>query len=262
MRIVSLNINGIKAFYNRLDEDALPSLLRELNPDIIAFQETKATEKDVDYWLSEYVNEYNIFACSNNHKKGYAGVALMIKKGIEPIAVYTQSYKGDNIYYGGRLIAAEFDDFILINVYTLNSGGEKEDYRPEWDRYYIDWVKSINTRNKKLILCGDFNVCYEDIDNYNPVAYFDDYPGMYQFERDGMYQIRTELLVNDIWRDRNPLTQKFTWFSYRGGSYDQNHGWRLDYFLTSPELESRITNCEIRDDLRLSDHHPIILDIV
>lgn len=253
MRLLSININGVKAFYNR---SVLDRILEMYDPDVIAFQETKASEYDTYYWLSEYT-DYKIHTQSSKTKKGYAGVSFMIKKSLPNYSVkFTEL--GDNEYFSGRIIELDIYGFKIVNVYTLNSGN-KEDLRDEWDELFNEYIKSIN--NDNLILCGDFNVCHTDLDYHDPEN-IDTYPGLYIFEKNNFTRLINDNNLVDTFRYFNPELRKYTWFNQRIPShYENNKGWRLDYFLVSKNIINKIHNSLIDDRNKVSDHYMIILDI-
>lgn len=257
MRIVSLNINGMKAFYGR---KVLDSFIIDYNPDIICLQETKCKTSDTGYWLCEY-SDYHVYSSENIKRPGYAGVATMVKKSLNlNTIVSAPELSNINEYFGGRVLVTSFKDLTIVNVYTLNSGSGKEDLRPQWDEIFHAMISNLMKRNKNIVIVGDFNVCYSDLDHYNRSKYYDNYPSCYQFEIDGMKKL-LDLGFTDAWRELNPDIRQYTWFSWRGNAWENNYGWRLDYPLVSNNLKSRVIDSVILDSRKMSDHFPIILDI-
>lgn len=256
MKIVSLNVNGIRAFYNR---GGMTEFMKKFHDyDVICLQENKATPENTEYWLGDYKDQYDIYSESNTNKAGYSGVTTLVKKGVPHEVKYYDTNPLD-YYFGGRIIHVVVNGYDIINCYTLNSGSEKEDLRQQWDKVYLNYLEQVLVNNNKVILVGDFNVCHTVMDHYNREKYYDCYPGCYQFEIDGMDKI-LGLGFEDIWRTRNPNTRQYTWFNPRKPSqWDHNLGWRLDYFLTSKVIYDKVKECNIYDSDKFSDHYAIDL---
>lgn len=254
MNIVSLNINGAKAFYNR---GVMMDFIDRFNPDILCLQETKCSSGFVPYWLQDYDPYYNFYSVSNNSKSGYSGVSILVKKSIHSYnVVIPNNFELESEYYGGRIIGLDFGDTLLLNLYVLNSGSGKEDLRDNWDELFHKYLSTIE--NKNLIITGDFNVCHQDIDNYNREKYYDNYPGCYEFEINNMSKLMKDFNLIDAYRELNPTKRQYTWFNPRiPNQFDNNLGWRLDYFLISKGLDYK--DCLIYDDTKYSDHFPIEL---
>ena len=258
-RILSININGVKAFYNR---GVLPDLLNKYNPDIVALQETKASETDTYYWLSDHAGDYLIVSNESKGKRGYAGVAFMVKKsfiGSNPITIEKPEIDSDDedfMYYAtGRVITIKINGFTIINTYVLNSGSGKEDYRSYYNTWFKNYIKRFESDN--LIVCGDFNVCHKEIDQYNWNNAYDTAPGLYEFEIDDFSELMDKNKLFDSFRELHPTEKKYTWFAYQSKGTFPDKGWRLDYFLVNNM--SFVKNSEILYD-KVSDHYPILLD--
>ena len=157
----------------------------------------------------------------------------------------------------GRIIAAEFDDFYLVNVYTPNSQRElaRLDYRMQWEDAFRAYVKELDEK-KPVIICGDLNVAHKEIDlknfktNHKNAGFTDE-------ERAKM----TELLeagFTDSFRHLYPDKEGiYTWWSYMFKAREKNAGWRIDYFVVSNRLADRISDSLIYTDIMGSDHCPV-----
>ena len=162
MKIISWNVNGIRACLNKGFEDFIYSN----DPDIVCIQETKANEDQVDLNLPEYKQYWN-----SAERKGYSGTLILSKKNIENINYGIGIDKHDK---EGRVITAELENSYLVNVYVPNSGSDRKNplsrlsYRTEeWDVDFLNYLK-ILSKNKPVIACGDFNVAHNEIDLANP----------------------------------------------------------------------------------------------
>lgn len=252
MKLVSFNVNGIRAIMKKdFAQD-----MTNLDPDILCLQETKATEEQVKEALSDF-SGYHIYA-NEADKKGYSGTAVLTKK--KPISV---SYDIDHDQHDreGRVIAVEYDEFILVNVYVPNSGSDlrRLDYRQSWDNDFLNYLKE-HEKKKPVIVCGDFNVAHREIDLARPKPNYNKSAGFMQEEIDGMDAYTGNGLV-DTFRLLHEDEVKYSWWSYRGGARFKNVGWRIDYFLVSKSFTDRIISAEIHNDIMGSDHCPVSIEL-
>lgn len=161
----------------------------------------------------------------------------------------------------GGLSRAEFDRFILVNVYTPNAqrGLTRLDYRVAWEDAFRDYVTGLD-QQKPVIICGDMNVAHEEIDLKNYKTNVGN-AGFTMEERQKM----TELLENgftDSFRHFYPdKTGAYSWWSYMFHARDNNAGWRIDYFLVSNRLVPEMRDSLIYSDIMGSDHCPVGLEI-
>ena len=252
MRLISWNVNGIRAVMKK----DFPASLQTMNPDVLCLQETKAQDDQVVEALAD-INGFHIYT-NSAVKKGYSGTAILSKN--EPVNVFFDIGIEEHDQEG-RVIAAEFKDFILITVYTPNSGSELKrlDYRQRWDADFLDYLKKMEQK-KPLIICGDLNVAHKEIDLARPKANYNKSAGFMQEEIDGIDNIVGADFV-DTFRHSKPEEVKYSWWSYRAGARERNVGWRIDYFLVSPKLTKRIKEADILNDIMGSDHCPVHLEI-
>lgn len=252
MRIISWNVNGIRAIMKKNFMEALT----ELKPDVLCLQETKAQDEQVREALAS-LEGYAIYSNSAS-KKGYSGTAILTR--VPPLEVRYDMGLSEHDDEG-RVISAEFDDFTLVTVYTPNSGSELKrlDYRQDWDRSFLSFVKTLEQK-KPVVLCGDLNVAHREIDLARPKQNYNKSAGFMQAEIDGMdAYCQADLL--DTFRHLHPEEQKYSWWSYRAGARQRNIGWRIDYFLASKTLESRLQSADIYTEIMGSDHCPVALEL-
>ena len=252
MRIISWNVNGIRA---AMKKDFINSLAT-MKPDILCLQETKAQDDQVREALAP-IDGYHIFS-NSAEKKGYSGTAILTKT--EPISV-NFDIGIDEHDLEGRLIALEFDDFFLINVYTPNSGSELKrlKYRQRWDEIFLAYLETMEEK-KPVIVCGDLNVAHKDIDLARPKANYNKNAGYIQEEIDGMDNLCAAGFI-DSFRHVNSDKVKYSWWSYRAGARAKNVGWRIDYILTSAGITSSIKSADIFNDISGSDHCPVMVEL-
>ena len=248
MKILSFNVNGIRAIMQKNFADDM----RNQDPDIICLQETKATVEQVKE-VAGKLDGYHVFA-NEAEKKGYSGTAILTKHNPISVTYYIGHDEHDN---EGRVTCAEFDDFYLITVYVPNSGSEllRLDYRKKWDADFLKYLKNLE-KLKPVVVCGDFNVAHKPIDLARPKENYNKAAGYMQDEIDGMDNFTNNGLI-DTFRFVNGDEVKYSWWSYRAGARQKNIGWRIDYFLVSESIQSRIKDAFILNEVHGSDHCPV-----
>ncbi len=252
MKIVSWNVNGIRAI---IKKDFITSV-KEINPDILCLQETKAQDAEVEKAVSE-LSEYQLFT-NSAVKKGYSSTAILSK--IEPIAV-TNDMSVEEHDQEGRVQCAEYVDFFLVNVYVPNSGQglKRLDYRQKWDKDFRKYLNKLK-KKKPVVVCGDFNVAHQAIDLKNDKSNYNKTSGYTQVEIDGMTRLLNSGFI-DTYRNLHPDKEVYSYWSYRFNARARNTGWRIDYFLVSKNLMNRVEKSEILPDYFGSDHCPVLLEL-
>ena len=246
MKLISWNVNGIRAAYNKGFND----FFDKENADIFCIQETKMQENQVDDNMKELGN-YQYW--NSAEKKGYSGTAVFLKN--KPLNV---TYGSDN---EGRVITCEYENFFFVNCYVPNSKRELErlDYRMEWEDQMREYLISLD-KVKPVIYCGDLNVAHKEIDLKNPNTNHRS-AGFTDEERNKMTNLLDAGFI-DTFRYINPdLTDAYSWWSYMFRSREKNVGWRIDYVIVSDRIKDKIKNVKIYSEILGSDHCPVGLDI-
>ncbi|MCH5322877.1 MAG: exodeoxyribonuclease III [Helicobacter sp.] len=249
MRLISWNVNGLRACMNK----GFMDFFNQIQADIFCIQESKMHKEQADFDFGAYEEYWN-----SAEKKGYSGVVILSK--IKPLGV---CYDMGIAHHDkeGRIITAEYRDFYLVNVYTPNSKRELErlPYRMEWEEDFRAFLKNLE-KTKPVVVCGDLNVAHREIDLKNPKTNHKN-AGFTDEERDKM----TKLLdsgFTDTFRYFYPdLEGAYSWWSYMGKARQNNVGWRIDYFLSSKILDSKLLEAKIYPEIMGSDHCPVGLEI-
>ena len=252
MRIITYNVNGIRAAVKK----GFIDWLKTDPADILCLQEIKANKEDVP---EEDIRSagYDIYSYSAQ-KKGYSGVAVLTK------------IKPDKVEYGngimqsdaeGRVIRLDFGDITLVNAYfpSGTSGEERQGYKYQWLDEFFDYIGKLRAKRKKLIICGDYNICHQAIDIHDPVRN-KNYTGFLPEERAWMDKLFENGFV-DSFRQFNKEPHQYTWWSQFAGARANNKGWRIDYINVTEPLQKSLKHAEIYPHIKHSDHCPVFLEL-
>ncbi|MFH4963557.1 exodeoxyribonuclease III [Gaetbulibacter sp. M235] len=252
MKIISYNVNGIRAAINK----GFLDWLKSANPDMICLQEIKALQEQLDLDLFvEAGYKYNYWFSAQ--KKGYSGVAILSK------------IKPNHVEYGtgiasmdheGRNLRADFDNFSVMSLY-LPSGtnDDRLDHKLEYMDMFQEYIDTLKKKIPNLIICGDYNICHEEIDIHNPKG-LSNVSGFLPVERKWIGSFIDSGFI-DSFRHLNKEPNNYTWWSYRANSRANNKGWRLDYAMVSKPLQEKIKRAVILSNAVHSDHCPILVEI-
>jgi exodeoxyribonuclease-3 len=251
MKIISWNVNGIRAVYKK---GFLEWFAKE-SPDILCLQETKASFDQFPRELTENTN-YEI-TYSSAEKKGYSGVATFSKEKF----LDTKKLKKNLYDSEGRVLIHEKKDFFLVNAYFPN-GSRDHSRVPFKMNFCHEILTKLNQlkKSKPVIITGDFNIAHQEIDLANPKSNTKT-TGFLPIERAWMDQFISQEWI-DIYRELHPHKKgAYTWWSNRPTVRERNIGWRIDYFFISPDLQKKIKRAEILPGVKGSDHCPILLEL-
>jgi exodeoxyribonuclease-3 len=275
LKIATFNVNSVKARLPRLLE-----WLKTSNPDIVCLQELKCEE-------SSFPFEALLDAGYNSAvygQKTYNGVAILSKYKIEDVVKGLPSLSENDGIDGGQDLQARYIEAVIsfkngalrvASVYVPNGGGDlNEGEKLEDSKKFIYKIKflqrlrahisSISNYDEMQIFGGDYNVASQAIDIFDPKK-FDGQILFHPQERQKFRELLNVGLI-DSYRAKYPHNQAFSWWDYRGNSYTQNKGARIDYLLISPNCADNIVDCDIedknvRDQEKASDHCPVSLII-
>ena len=253
MKLISWNVNGLRAVINK----GFKEFFKEIDADIFCIQETKMQEAQLDENILEIFEGYNAY-WNSAEKKGYSGTAIFTKQ--KPLNV-TYGIGKEEHDKEGRVITLEFEKFYMVNIYTPNSKRELErlDYRQLWEdeiRAYLLKLKE----NKPVVMCGDLNVAHEEIDLKNPKTNRKN-AGFTDEERACFGKVLESGFIDTFRYFYPDVEGRYSWWSYRFKAREKNAGWRIDYFITSPQLKDKLKGAEIHSEIMGSDHCPVELQI-
>lgn len=264
MKLISWNVNGLRAVHKK---GLIAPFVEQYGPDVMCFQETKAEQHQSEVDLPEYEEYWN----SSSARKGYSGTAIFSKH--KPLKVVfdlpediAKQYAVDDDGYGspnkeGRVVAAEYKDFWVVNVYTPNAKDDLSRLKlrhKQWDPAFLTYLKRLDA-DKPVIACGDFNVAHTPIDLAHPKPN-EGKKGFTKEEREGIDQLIEAGFV-DIFRTFHAEGGQYTWWSHWAKARERNVGWRIDYFFVSKRLEQKVKKADILPDVMGSDHCPVYLEM-
>ncbi|MCM3571323.1 exodeoxyribonuclease III [Neobacillus mesonae] len=248
MKLVSWNVNGLRACVKK----GFLDYFSEVDADIFCVQETKLQEGQIQLELDGYHQYWNYAV-----KKGYSGTAVFSK--VKPLSV-RYGVGQDDSEEEGRILTLEFNDFILVNVYTPNSQRDlaRLSYRIKWEDRIRDYLKGL-ALHKPVVLCGDLNVAYKEIDLRNAKSNMGN-SGFTDEERGKMTELLQAGFVDSFRHFYPDREGAYTWWSYMNKVRERNIGWRIDYFIVSKDFCNRLKNAEIHSEVMGSDHCPVVLE--
>ena len=251
MRIISWNVNGIRAIHKKR---AFAEVFTKLKPDILCLQETKAEASQLGKDILEHKGYFSYFAHSTV-KKGYSGVAIFSKTKPDKVELGIGLPGMDD---EGRTIVAYFKDFVLINCYFPNGGQgpHRLKYKMEFYDAFLKFINKLKKSGKHVIFCGDVNTAHNEIDLARPKAN-EKNTGFLPEERAWLDEVVADGYV-DVFRNFYPKKEGvYTYWDQKTRARDRNVGWRIDYFFASLSIIKKIKSFKTHADFLGSDHCPI-----
>ena len=252
MKIISYNVNGIRAAINK----GFLDWARAASPDILCDQETKAHKEQLDLNLFEEAGfPYHYWFSAQ--KKGYSSVAVLSKVKPDHVEYGTGIESMDN---EGRNLRLDFPDFSIMSLYLPSGTNDdrlnfKLNYMAEF-QVYVDRLKK---EYPNLIISGDYNICHTEIDIHNPVQNKNT-SGFLPVERVWLGKFIDSGFI-DSFRYINKDPHHYSWWSYRANARNNNKGWRIDYNMVSEPMKHRIKRAYMLPEAKHSDHCPVVLEI-
>ncbi len=254
MKLISWNVNGLRS----LEKNGTWDAFLALDADIFCLQETKAEAEQLSEKLRSPLGYYSYFS-SSKLKKGYSGVGLYAK--IEPKKVFygmgIQKFDDE-----GRIVGADFGDFVLINIYFPNGGQgpERLAYKFEFYDAFLAFIDDLKKKGSSVIFCGDVNTAHAEIDLARPKEN-EENTGFLPEEREWIDEVIRHGYI-DTFRYKNPTKKDaYSYWDQKTRARDRNVGWRIDYFFASQDLVSRTEKADILPTILGSDHCPVSLEL-
>jgi len=255
MKIATYNVNGVNG--------RLPVLLQwlaESKPDVVCLQELKAPQEKFPLQAITDAGYEAIW----HGQKSWNGVAILSKIG-KPEEV-RRVLPGDPEDSHSRYIEAIINNTIIGCLYLPNGNpapGPKFEYKLQWFDRLIVHAKELIQSGKRVVLAGDFNVMPTEIDVYKPERWTED--ALFRPEVRAAFKTLIDQGWIDAMRTLYPNETIYTFWDYFRNAYGRNAGLRIDHFLLSPALKSKLQKAvvdkEVRGWEKTSDHAPVWIQL-
>ncbi|MGW4927909.1 exodeoxyribonuclease III [Agromyces sp. NPDC004153] len=270
LRVVSANVNGIRAAYRR----GMGEWLAARDVDILAMQEVRATTEDVQALLGD---EWDILHDPAT-AKGRAGVAIASRN---RASIHRVELGAPDFDSAGRWLEADYEvgDRVVTVVSAYVHSGEADTPKQVEKYRFLDAMEArlpqLAAHSELAVVVGDLNVGHRTLDIRNwkgnvkragflpdERAYFDRFVGA---EDADDYNRGAGLGWVDVGRRfAGEVDGPYSWWSWRGKAFDNDTGWRIDYQLATPALADAAVAYAIDRadtyDARWSDHAPVVVD--
>jgi len=254
MRIISLNLNGIRSAWNK---GLLPWLAAQ-RADVVCLQEIKAQPGDLTAEMQAPDGLSTYYHCAE--KKGYSGVGLWCRR---PPDRVVEGLGHGEFDAEGRFIRADFGALSVVSLYlpSGSSSPERQEAKFRFMDYFLPQLAAMAKEGREIVVCGDWNIAHREIDLKNWKSNQKN-SGFLPEERAWMSRVLDEAGWVDVYRRLHPDATDacYTWWSNRGQAWAKNVGWRLDYQLATAGLAATAKSAAIWKETRFSDHAPLIVD--
>lgn len=259
MRIATWNVNGIRAISKKTDFTNF--LYGSSSPDILGLQEVKISPEQITNELSS-PKEFNTYwNCAE--QKGYSGTAIFSKFPASEVIIDYPHPNFSHEYHNkeGRVIGADYGEFMFFTIYFPNGGKNPEHFRYKFLFYktIFEYFEDLRKLGKKLVISGDFNIAHTEKD----IARAKDNEMSIGFtieERELLDTIISKGYV-DCFREFQTDAGHYTWWHYFTKARDRNIGWRIDYIFITPDLRPFLKSARILNDVFGSDHCPVEIEL-
>lgn len=250
MRIVSYNVNGIKARLSRLLE-----YLDEQKPDVVCLQELKSADEGLPVKDIEAAGYGAIW----HGQKGFNGVAILARD-TQPVE-RQKGLAGEPEDEHSRYIEADVNGVVIASIYLPNGNpqpGPKFDYKLRWLDRLSARARALLAEEVPVVLAGDYNVIPNDDDTFSVRAMQND--ALMQPESRAGYRALLAQGWTDALRTQFPRGGVWTFWDYQAGAWQRDAGFRIDHLLLSPLAADRFAGAGVdkayRGREKASDHAP------
>ncbi|MFA6902379.1 MAG: exodeoxyribonuclease III [Gallionellaceae bacterium] len=252
MRIISINLNGIRSAYTK----GLLPWLQQQSADIICLQELKAQAGDMTPEMSAPPGYHGYFHYAD--KKGYSGVGIYSKRKPDAVIVGLGIAEFDS---EGRYIEAQFGNLSVVSLYlpSGSSGEERQAVKFKFMAAFMPHLRQLHASGREVLICGDWNIAHTEKDLKNWRGNKKN-SGFLPEERAWLTELFDDVGFVDVFRKLHPELEAYTWWSNRGQAWAKDVGWRIDYQIATPGIAGKATTTSIYKEQRFSDHAPLLVD--
>ncbi len=254
LRIISLNLNGIRSAWNK---NLLPWLSQQ-QADVVCLQELKAQLPDLTPEMHAPDGLHTHYHAAE--KKGYSGVGVWTRAA--PSAAHA-GFGIPEFDAEGRYLRVDFANLSVISLY-LPSGSSSPERQTAKFRFldvFLPHLAALRAEGREIVICGDWNIAHHEIDLKNWKSNQKN-SGFLPEERAWLTRVIDELGWVDVYRQLYPEAgdTAYTWWSNRGQAWAKNVGWRIDYQIATPGIAATARQASVYKQERFSDHAPLSID--
>lgn len=252
MRVISINLNGIRSAFNK----GLLPWLGQQSADIVCLQELKAQAADLSIEMSAPPGYHGCFHYAE--KKGYSGVGIYSKRKPDAVIVGLGIPEFDS---EGRYIEAQFGNLSVVSLYlpSGSSGEERQAVKFKFMAAFMPHLRELHASGREVLICGDWNIAHTEKDLKNWRGNKKN-SGFLPEERAWLSELFDEVGFVDVFRKLHPELEAYTWWSNRGQAWAKDVGWRIDYQIATPGIAQKALSTGIYKEQRFSDHAPLTVD--
>ncbi len=252
MRIISVNVNGIRAAARK----GFFSWMTRQRADVICIQETRAQVHQLEDPVFR-PRGYHVYF-HDAEKKGYSGVAIYSRHKPDQVI---EGIGWPDVDAEGRYLEARFGKLSVISLYLHSGSSSEERQQVKFGvmKRFMPYLKKRARSRREYIICGDWNIAHRQIDLKNWRGNQKN-SGFLPEERAWMDELFGKAGFVDAFRVIDPRPEQYTWWSNRGQAWAKNVGWRIDYQVTTAAIAQGVERARIYKDKRFSDHAPLIMD--
>lgn len=254
MKIISLNLNGIRSAKNK----GVYAWLKNQDADLVCMQEIKAQAPDMHEDMLALEGYYAYFHYAD--KKGYSGVGIYSKQKADAVI---EGLGIADIDSEGRYLEVRLGNLSVVSLYlpSGSSGEERQAFKFSMMARFMPQLKTLKASGREVIICGDWNIAHQEADLKNWKGNRKN-SGFLPEEREWLTALFSEVGWVDVYRHLYPnaTEEGYTWWSNRGQAWANNVGWRIDYQIATPAIAAKAISASIYKDERFSDHAPLIIN--
>ncbi len=254
MKIISLNLNGIRSAKNK----GVYAWLKKQDADLVCMQEIKAQAADMHDDMLALEGYYSYFHYAD--KKGYSGVGIYSKQKADAVI---EGLGIADIDSEGRYLEVRLGNLSVVSLYlpSGSSGEERQAFKFSMMARFMPQLKALKASGREVIICGDWNIAHQEADLKNWKGNRKN-SGFLPEERAWLTELFSAVGWVDVYRDLYPnaTEEGYTWWSNRGQAWANNVGWRIDYQIATPAIAAKAISASIYKDERFSDHAPLIIN--
>ncbi len=265
MKIVSWNVNGLKAVHGRNELAwAFAPASSEGAIDVVCLQETKIQPEHIKAEVRSPPGFERSFWAHHKTKKGYSGTAVFVRDGwfAEPFPFLIGGQDHPEYDDEGRICAVDLGELVVVCVYFPNGGSSDErlSFKAAWHNAFLKAVLVLQ-QTRAVVVVGDFNIAHRDLDLALPGRWAGQQSGALPHERAWFDRLLAAGFIDTFRAEKGDLPRQFTYWETRVDARRENLGWRIDYVVISPQLEELLLDAWTSPQIFGSDHCPVGVEL-